>query len=181
MIYTFAISLGLSHCLLWSCDWSSCLIGPVFLLLLQCTHGRSASSVHQGGTKKSSDPNLQRTCYLIKNNSLVCHYHFSNLLYLLISGGDWWASCFFFVCPTFQVNHFLIHSNTLLHSSALSLYCVESLCWISAPDTPSDQRNWITALCSSLGCTAGGVAMFALWRQRGGWHDQARTLITWPQ
>jgi hypothetical protein len=42
----------------------------------------------------------------------------------------------------------------------------------SAPDTPSDQRYRITALCSSLVHTASGVAMFTLSQQQG------QTLIT---
>ena len=69
------------------------------------------------------------------------------------------SSCVTFVRPLLN---FSIHSYTLLHGRALSLYCVESLRWISAPGTPSEQRNRITALCFSLVHTASGAAMFTM-------------------
>jgi hypothetical protein len=49
------------------------------------------------------------------------------------------------------------------------------------PDTPSDQRNRITAHCSPLVHTVSGAAMFTLSQQQGKWHNQGQTSITWAQ
>jgi hypothetical protein len=74
------------------------------------------------------------------------------------------SSCAMLVRPLLN---FSSPSYTLLYSTALSLYCVESLQWISVPDTRSNQRNQITALCSSSVHAASRGTMFTLSHQQG--------------
>lgn len=111
----------------------------------------------------TEETNLKRRSYIINGNSLVHHYYMLSLLNLLIivevDGCPASPSCITHVWPYLN---FWIHSYILLCRSALSLYWDKNLWWISASNTPSNQRNWITALCSSLMPTASGVTMFTL-------------------
>lgn len=110
--------------------------------------------MHDGGTK-NSDPNLQKTCHHIDDNSTFRHYHLSIWLNLLIIDGG----CSFFIhhtCPsTFALLNPLRHTSTQFCTVA-----VKSLRWTSVPNTPSNKRNLITRICSILMHAASGVVIF---------------------
>ena len=110
---------------------------------------------------------LQVVRHFIDSHSSVSLNHGINLFNTNgISRGRGWAfwSSLVQLFLNFSILSYILHCG-----KTLSTYWFESLLWILAPDTPSDDKNRINAWCCSLVQTERGAAIFILQQSTADW------------
>ena len=131
-----------------------------------CSERVPWAEIHRRLLSQYEDSTLQLTSvykwiekFLSGRTSVMCKEGAGRPSISTVDGRPAPSLCITIVRPLLN---FYIHLYTLECCKVLSSYHDKSLRWISAPDTLSDQRNRIIALCPSLVHCGCGVAKFTL-------------------